>query len=68
MSQEQRITFYKEYMNILTTDPLSLPVWLMLQRKFTVPAMMIANGGEMEKWLGHFSLNGIKGSNLCKPD
>jgi hypothetical protein len=68
MSLEQRLAFYQEYTHILMTDPLSLPVWLMLQRKFTVPAMMIANGGEMEKWLGHFSLNGIRSSNLCKPN
>jgi hypothetical protein len=68
MSQEQRIAFYKEYMNILMTDPLSIPVWLMLQRKFMGPAMMIAKGGEMEKWLSHFSLNGIRSSNLCKPN
>jgi hypothetical protein len=42
-------------------------VWLMLQFKFMTPAMMIARNDEMQKWLGHFSLNGIKSSNLCKP-
>ena len=59
--------FYKEYMHILTTDPLSLPVWLMLQRKFMLPAMMIARNDEMEKFMSHFSLNGIKVPTICKP-
>jgi hypothetical protein len=52
--------FYKEYMNVLMTDPLNLPVWLMLQRKFMGPAMMIAKGNEMETFMKQFSLNGLK--------
>ena len=67
MSLEQRIEFYKEYVNILLTEPLNLPVWLYLQYKFMSPAMMIARNDEMQKWLSHFSLNGVRSSNLCKP-
>jgi hypothetical protein len=52
--------FYKEYMNILMTDPLSLPVWLMLQRKFMMPASMIARNDRMEQYMKMYSLNGIK--------
>jgi len=59
--------FYKEYMHILMTDPLSLPVWLMLQRKFMMPAAMIAKGGEMETFMKCYSLNGIKIPTICKP-
>jgi hypothetical protein len=67
MSTEQRLAFFKEYLTVLITDPLNLPVWWMLQLKFMVPAMMISRNDEMEKWLSHFSLNGIRSSNLCKP-
>ena len=42
-------------------------VWLMLQMKFMTPAAMIARNDEMQKWMSYFSLNGIKSSNLCKP-
>ena len=63
MSQQ----FYKEYMNILATDPLSIPVWLMLQYKFMSPAAMIAKGGEMETFMKRYSLNGIKIPTICKP-
>jgi hypothetical protein len=66
MSQEQRLAFYKEYMEVLTTEPLNLPMWLYLQYKFMTPTMMIARNDEMQKFIGHFSLNGIK-SNICKP-
>ena len=66
MSQEQRLAFYKEYMEILKTDPLNLPMWLYLQYKFMTPAMMTARNDEMQKFMGQFSLNGIK-SNICKP-
>jgi hypothetical protein len=41
-------------------------VWLMLQFKFMTPAKMIAHNDEMQKFIGQFSLNGIK-SNICKP-
>lgn len=63
MSQE----FYKEYMHILMTDPLSLPVWLMLQRKFMMPAMMIAKRSDVEDFMKQYSLNGIKVPTICKP-
>jgi hypothetical protein len=66
MSQEARIALYNEYIKVLTTDPLSLPIWWMLQLKFTVPAMMISRNEEMEKFISHFSLNGIKSFNICK--
>jgi len=59
--------FYKEYMNILMTDPLSLPVWLMLQRKFMMPAMMISRRSDMEDFMKRYSLNGIKVPTICKP-
>jgi len=41
-------------------------VWLMLQFKFMTPAKMIAHNDEMQKFIGQFSLNGIK-SNICNP-
>ncbi len=41
-------------------------VWLMLQYKFMYPAKLIAHNDEMQKFIGNFSLNGIK-SNICKP-
>jgi hypothetical protein len=63
MNQE----FYKEYMHVLMSDPLSLPVWLMLQRKFMMPAMMIAKSGEMEDFMKRYSLNGMKVPTICKP-
>lgn len=40
----------------------------MIDQKFMSPARMMARTAEMQKWLGHFSLNGIRSSNLCKPD
>ena len=43
-------------------------IWLMLQMKFVAPTSIISHNAEMEKWLSHFSLNGIRRSNLCKPD
>ena len=57
----------KEYFEILVTDPLSLPVWWYLNYKFMMPAAMIAKGGDMEKFMKHFSLNGIKIPTICKP-
>ena len=66
MSPEQRLAFFKEYLEVLMNDPLSLPVWWMLQIKFMLPAMMIARNDQMETWMKHFSLNGIK-ANICKP-
>ena len=39
-------------------------IWMMLQMKFMGPARMIARGDEMEKFVNHFSLNGIKP--MCK--
>jgi hypothetical protein len=43
-------------------------VWLMLQMKFMSPAAMIARGGEMEQFMKHFSLNGVKAPTICKPN
>ena len=57
---------FKEYLEILQNDPLSLPVWWMLQMKFMLPAMMIARKDSLEKFVSSVSLNGIK-SNICKP-
>ena len=55
-----------EYLELLRNDPLSIPAWLFLQYKFMLPAMLIARNDETEKWMEHFSLNGIR-SNICKP-
>lgn len=35
-------------------------VWLYLNMKFYGPAQMIAKGDDMEKFMKHFTLNGIK--------
>ncbi len=43
-------------------------VWLMLQFKFAAPAKMISYNDGMEEYLRQFSLNGLKSSNLCKPN
>jgi hypothetical protein len=67
MSLEQRLAFYKEYMTILMTDPLNLPIWWMLQMKFMLPAAMISRNDEMENFISHFSLNGIRNFNICRP-
>jgi hypothetical protein len=67
MTLDQQLAFYQEYMQILMTDPLSLPVWLMLQRKFMLPAAMISRNDDMEKFIGHFSLNGVKNFSICRP-
>ena len=40
-------------------------IYTMLQMYFMGPAKMIARGDEMEKFVKHFSLNGIKP--ICKP-
>ena len=42
-------------------------IWLLLQMKFMAPANMIAKGNDMEKFMSHFSLNGIKVPTICKP-
>ena len=44
-----------------------LYIKMMLDQKFMGPAKMIARGAEMEKYMKHFSLNGIKGHTICKP-
>lgn len=49
MLYEQRLALYKEYMQILTTDPLSLPMWLYLNYKFMMPATMIARTDAIEE-------------------
>lgn len=69
MSPQQQIDFYKEYMAVLMTDPLNLPVWWMLQVKFMLPAMLIARNDSMEEFIKTYSLNGIKSNlgNMCKP-
>jgi len=41
-------------------------VWLMLQYKFMVPAMMIGYNDDMQDYLKHFSLNGIKRFSICQ--
>ncbi len=56
-----------EYIGLLLSDPLSIPVWWMLQLKFMLPAMVIARNDSMEHFIKHFSLNGIKSFNICKP-
>ena len=43
-------------------------VWLMLQMKFMTPAYMIAKNNDVQEFMKQFSLNGIKASNLCKPN
>jgi hypothetical protein len=42
-------------------------VWLMLQYKFMMPAVLIEYNDNKEKLLGQFGLNGFKTFNLCKP-
>jgi hypothetical protein len=42
-------------------------VWLMLQYKFMLPAMMIARNDETEQFMKQFTLNGIKIPTICKP-
>lgn len=59
--------FFKEYLEVLQTDPLSLPVWWYLNYKFMTPAAMIARNDKMEEFMKHFSLNGIKIPTICKP-
>lgn len=56
-----------EYFQVLTKDPLSLPVWWMLQMQFMLPAMLIARNEEVEKFVGAVSLNGIKNFSICRP-
>jgi len=56
MNNEQIAEYYK----ILLTDPLNLPMWFYLQYKFMTPAKMIARNDQMQKFMGQFSLNGIK--------
>lgn len=41
-------------------------VWLMLQYQFMTPAKMIGMGDDMEQYLKHFSLNGIKQFSICR--
>ena len=55
-----------EFLELLVSDPLSLPVWWMLQMKFMLPAMLIAHNDEMEKYIGAVSLNGIKNFSICR--
>lgn len=43
-------------------------MWLFLQNKFSGPARMIARGSEMEEFIKHFTLNGVKASTICKPN
>lgn len=42
-------------------------IWLMLQYKFMTPANMISVNDDMQEYLKHFSLNGIKQFNICRP-
>lgn len=41
-------------------------VWLMLQYKFMAPAKMIGINDDMQDYLKHFSLNGIKQFSICR--
>ncbi len=43
-------------------------VWLLLQTKFMMPAYMIGKNDDMQEFMKQFTLNGIKASNLCKPE
>ena len=69
MTHEQRLALYREYLDVLITDPLSAPVWLYLNYKFMSPAMMIARNDAAEEFVKRYSLNGIKSNlgNICKP-
>ena len=58
---------FKEYLEVLYNDPLSLPIWWYLNYKFMMPAAMIARNDRMEEFMKHFSLNGIKIPTICKP-
>jgi hypothetical protein len=40
---------------------------IMLYMKFMWPAELLKANDELGEFLGRFSLNGIKSSNLCKP-
>jgi hypothetical protein len=41
-------------------------IWWSLQLYF-LPYRLPEYGGDVDKWVSTFSLNGIKSSNLCKP-
>ena len=49
----------------LAKDPLSLPVLLFIYWYYL--PYMLAGDQELDKWMSSVSLNGIKWSNLCKP-
>ncbi len=40
-------------------------VWLFLQWYY-LPMRIIAKGDEMDQFISHFTLNGIKSFNICK--
>ena len=56
-----------EYIERLQSDPLSAPALWMLHMKFIMPAMMLDMTDELGGVLTHYSLNGIRAGNLCKP-
>jgi hypothetical protein len=56
-----------ELIEQLASDPLNAPVLWMLHMKFIVPAMMLDMTDELGGILTHYSLNGIRSGNLCKP-
>lgn len=39
----------------------------MLQLYFMSPAKMMSRGDEMEKFMKHYSLDGIKSFSICRP-
>lgn len=43
-----------EYLELLQSDPLSIPAWLYLQYKFMLPAMMIDRNDRKEKFIKNF--------------
>lgn len=56
-----------EFLERSRSDPLSIPVLWMLHMKFMMPAIMLDMSDELGGILTHYSLNGIRSGNLCKP-
>lgn len=49
-----------EFLELCRSDPLSIPVWWMLQIHFMLPAHLIARNNQLEEHMKYFTLNGIK--------
>jgi hypothetical protein len=56
-----------EYLERLASNPLDAPVLWMLHMKFMSTAIMLDMSDEFGGFLTHYSLNGIRAGNLCKP-